>query len=240
MKKEEKDFCLRCTDHTTLSSSDNAVTVTEFVKLGVGGEILPATICVYPSMVETVGLALGESPVGITAVCGGFPSGQTYLEVKLLEVAMAIENGADEIDIVMNVGEFLAGNIDVAAAEIAALRAEIGDDALLKVILETGALKDADMIYSGAMMAMRSGADFIKSSTGKIAQGVTPEAFRVMCVAVKDYNEQTGKLVGVKCAGGISDFATAQQYVEIVREVLGEEWMSPSLFRIGSSKLFLK
>lgn len=238
MKREEIDFCLRCTDHTSLNSCDNATTITAFVEAAISGDVLPATICVYPSMIEAVGLALGESPVGITAVCGSFPSGQTYLEVKLLEVAMAIENGADEIDIVLNIGEALAGNMDIVEAELAALKNEIGDDAAMKVILETGALKNDELIYKAAMVAMEAGADFIKTSTGKTEIGATPEAFRVMCVAAMDYYAETGRMVGVKCSGGISDFQTAQLYVDIAQEVLGQEWMNPSLFRIGSSKLF--
>lgn len=202
------------------------------------GGFLPASICVYPSMVESVGLELGESPVEITAVCGGFPSGLTYLEVKLLECAMAIENGAGEIDVVANIGALLSGDFDIARGEIEAIKAEVGDDALLKVILETAVLKDYNLIYRAAMIALDAGADFVKTSTGKVEQGgATRGVVAVMCLAVKDFYEATGLRRGVKVSGGVSTVDDGLSYLGIVRAILGEEWCVPSLFRIGSSSL---
>ena len=142
-----------------------------------------ASICVYPPFVETVGLNIDGTPLRITSVAGGFPSSQTFLEVKMLEVAMAIENGADEVDVVINVGEILSGAYDEAANEIEVLRGE-SDGATLKVILETGALKSPELIYNASLLAMAAGANFIKTSTGKIDVSATPEAAVVMCKAI--------------------------------------------------------
>lgn len=201
-----------------------------------GGIVCPATVCVYPAMVESVGLELGESPIGITAVCGGFPSGMTFVEVKMLECAMAIENGANEIDVVINVGAVLGGEFDVASAELAVLKDEIGDEAVLKVILETAVLQDYDLIYRASMVAMEAGADFVKSCTG-FTGSVTPQAVAVMCMAVRDYYVSSGRKCGVKVSGGVSTVEQAGELVGVVRAVLGEQWCDASLFRIGSSRL---
>ena len=193
-----------------------------------------ASVCVYPPFVETVGLNIDGTPLRITSVAGGFPSSQTFLEVKMLEVAMAVENGADEVDIVINVGKVLSGAYDEAANEIEVLREE-SDGATLKVILETGALKTPELIYNASLLAMAAEADFIKTSTGKIDVAATPEAAVVMCKAIKEYYDKTGRQVGFKAAGGVRTPEDAALYYTIVKEILGEEWLTTDLFRIGAS-----
>lgn len=240
--------CLACTDYTTLKETDSPRSVTAFanhaLELAAAGLPPVATICVYPSLVDAVGVALAEAPagssaenIGITAVCGAFPSGQTYMEVKMLECAMAIENGADEIDVVINVGAMLSGDYDLAESEVAMIREEIEGDATLKVILETGSLADPELIYRASMLAMEAGADFIKTSTGKTPISATPAAVVVMCRAIKDFERSCSRKVGIKVAGGIRTPQDAVLYHTIVAQELGGEWLTPSLFRIGASRL---
>lgn len=234
--------CLAAVDLTTLSCSDSAESVAALARRAAEFYIdYPdlqnvASVCVYPPFVENVGLAIDGTPMRITSVAGGFPSSQTFLEVKMLEVAMAIENGADEVDIVLNVGEILAGNYDEAANEVEVLREE-SEGATLKVILETGALRSPGLIYNAALLSMAAGADFIKTSTGKIDIGATPEAAVVMCQAIGEYFRKTGRRVGFKVAGGVRTKEDAVLYYTIVKELLGEEWLTPELFRIGASSL---
>lgn len=234
--------CLAAVDLTTLSCSDSAESVAALARRAAEFYIdYPdlqnvASVCVYPPFVENVGLAIDGTPMRITSVAGGFPSSQTFLEVKMLEVAMAIENGADEVDIVLNVGEILAGNYDEAANEVEVLREE-SEGATLKVILETGALRNSEQIYNAALLSMAAGADFIKTSTGKIDVGATPEAAVVMCQAIGEYFRKTGRRVGFKAAGGVRTKEDAVLYYTIVKELLGEEWLTPELFRIGASSL---
>ena len=233
-------FCLSAIDLTTLSCCDSEESVEAMARRAAEFEIdYPhlqnvASICVYPPFVETVGLNIDGTPLRITSVAGGFPSSQTFLEVKMLEVAMAIENGADEVDVVINVGKILTGAYDEAANEIEVLRGE-SDGATLKVILETGALKTPELIYNASLLAMAAGADFIKTSTGKIDVSATPEAAVVMCKAIKEYHEKTGRKVGFKAAGGVRTAEDAALYYTIVKEILGEEWLTTDLFRIGAS-----
>ena len=233
-------FCLSAIDLTTLSCCDSEESVEAMARRAAEFEMdYPhlqnvASICVYPPFVETVGLNIDGTPLRITSVAGGFPSSQTFLEVKMLEVAMAIENGADEVDVVVNVGKILTGAYDEAANEIEVLREE-SDGATLKVILETGALKSPEMIYNASLLAMAAGADFIKTSTGKIDVSATPEAAVVMCKAFKEYHEKTGRKVGFKAAGGVRTADDAALYYTIVKEILGEEWPTTDLFRIGAS-----
>lgn len=235
-------FCLSTIDLTTLSPCDEEQSVAEFARraaeLTVEYPHLPgvASICVYPPFVETVGLEIDAMPLRITSVAGGFPSSQTFLEVKMLEVAMALENGADEVDIVLNVGKILSGALDEAANEVEVLREE-SDGATLKVILETGALRTPELIRQASLLAMQAGADFIKTSTGKIDVAATPEAAVVMCHAIKDFYAKSGRKVGFKAAGGIRTAEDAALYYTIVKEILGEEWLTPELFRIGASSL---
>ena len=235
--------CFGCIDLTSLGATDSRRSIGEFTRKAIelprhfpqAGSV--ASICVYPVFVETVGLAAGDSKMAITSVSGGFPSSQTYLEVKMLETAMAIENGADEIDIVISIGEMLDGEYDLAGNEIETLRAEIGDDAILKVILESGTLSDPELIHKAATIAMEAGADFIKTSTGKNGIAATPEAAVAMCLAISQFAKKTGRKVGFKAAGGISTAESAALYYSIVEEILGEEWLTPERFRISASSL---
>ncbi len=233
--------CYAAIDLTTLSCNDSVESVTEFSRKAVDFYAkyphIPnvASICVYPSFVETVGLAVDGSPMRITSVAGGFPASQTFLEVKALEVAMAIENGADEVDIVMNVGKMLTGAYDEAANEVEVLRGEMDREIILKVIIESGALKSPDLIRKASLLSMFAGTDFVKTSTGKIDVAATPEAAVVMCHAIKDYYDKTGRKVGFKAAGGVRSAEDAAVYYTIVEEILGKEWLSQELFRIGAS-----
>ncbi len=240
--KEELKLAFSCIDLTTLGAEDTrekgrllAGKVSLFPRHFIE---LPnvAAICVYPTLVETVRENLKDHKVGIAAVAAGFPSSMTFIEVKELETAMAVEAGASEIDIVISVGTFLEGNTDLMMQEISRIKKSCGD-AHLKVILETGALKTAENIWKASMMAMQAGADFIKTSTGKMEPAATPEAAWVMCSAIKEFYEKTGMKVGFKAAGGIVESTDALFYIAIVREILGEEWLNPQLFRIGASRL---
>ncbi|MBO5814384.1 MAG: deoxyribose-phosphate aldolase [Alistipes sp.] len=234
-------FCYSTIDLTTLSCNDSVESVTKFAERVVefynAYPEIPnvASICVYPSFVETVGLAVDGSPMRITSVAGGFPASQTFLEVKMLEVAMAVENGADEVDIVLNVGKMLTEEYDEAANEVEILRSEAGEETVLKVIIESGALKTPELIRKASLLSMFAGADFVKTSTGKIDVAATPEAAVVMCHAIKDFYEKTGRKVGFKAAGGVRTAEDAALYYTIVKEILGEEWVTTDLFRIGAS-----
>ena len=244
VKNENVDvykFCLSAVDLTTLTCNDSVESVTEFAKRTVTfAEAYPqipnvASICVYPAFVETVGLAVDGTPMRITSVGGGFPASQTFLEVKMLEVAMAVENGADEVDIVLNVGKMLTGEYDEAAAEVEMIRSEMDADVILKVIIESGALKTSELIRKASLLSMAAGADFVKTSTGKIDVAATPEAAVVMCQAIKDFYNKTGRKVGFKAAGGVKTPQDAALYYTIVEQILGEEWLTTDLFRIGAS-----
>ena len=200
------------------------------------GYPLVGAICVYPILVPVVHKNLIEKQVNIASVAAGFPSSQTFPEVKEIESRMAVEAGANEIDIVISAGKFLNNEFDYVSAEIRQIKKAIGD-AKLKVILETGLLPDPSAIYRASMISMESGADFIKTSTGKIQPAATPEAVLVMCHAIKDFWEKTGRKVGIKPAGGISTTEHALEYASIVKGVLGDEWLDQALFRIGASRL---
>ncbi len=233
-------FCYSAIDLTTLSCNDSAQSVTAFARKAADFNAhfpaLPnvASICVYPSFVETVGLAVG-SGLRITSVGGGFPASQTFLEVKALEVAMAVENGADEVDIVLNVGRMLTGEWNEAANEVEVIRTELDSDIVLKVIIESGALRTPELIRTASLLSMLAGADFVKTSTGKIDVAATPEAAVVMCRAIADYYKATGRRVGFKAAGGVRTAEDAALYYTIVEEILGPEWLTVDLFRIGAS-----
>ena len=239
--EEVYKFCYSAIDLTTLSCNDSVESVTEFARKTVEfNRIFPdvpnvASICIYPSFVETVGLAVDGTPMRITSVAGGFPAAQTFLEVKALEVAMAIENGADEVDSVLNVGRMLTGEYDEAANEVETIRAEMDPDIVLKVIIESGALKTPGLIRDASLLSMLAGADFVKTSTGKIDVAATPEAAIIMCLSIKDFHEKTGRKVGFKAAGGVRTPEDAALYYTIVEEILGKEWLTTDLFRIGAS-----
>lgn len=199
--------CFRSIDLTSLGATDSHEHIERFVAKAVRfpGHYPDienvASVCVYPVFVETAGLVIADSGMTITSVAGGFPSSQTYLEVKMLETAMAVENGADEIDVVISLGEMLSGEYDLMGNEIETLRNEVGDDVVLKVILESGVLARPELIHRAAVIAMEAGADFIKTSTGKAAVSATPEAAVVMCMAIREFAERTGRRVGFKAAG---------------------------------------
>lgn len=195
-----------------------------------------ATICVYPNFASTVSQNLQADGVRVACVSGGFPSSQTFLEVKTTETALALKDGADEIDMVLSVGAFQSGDYETCADEISEIKAVCGDHPL-KVILETGELKNASDIKKASILSMYAGADFIKTSTGKVTIAATPEAAFVMCSAIKEYREITGRWVGFKAAGGIKTVDEAVDFYTIVAEMLGEDYIKQGLFRIGTSRL---
>jgi deoxyribose-phosphate aldolase len=195
-----------------------------------------AAVCVYPELISVVKETLVNPLVSIASVGGGFPASQTFTNIKVMEIEQAIGQGAEEIDIVMPVGKFLMEEFEYIEYEIQVIKERIGP-AHLKVILETGSLKDLTLIRKASFLAIRAGADFIKTSTGKISPGATPEAMIVMCQAIRDYYNRTGKKIGIKPAGGISDAETALLYYTIVKEILGEDWLNAERFRIGASRL---
>lgn len=237
-----KKFLFNCIDLTTLKSEDSDESVMKFTqKVNQFDELHPdlknvAAICVHPNFAEIVKDTLEVEDVKIACVSGGFPSSQTFIEVKVAETAMAIMEGADEIDIVISVGKFLSGNYEEMCDEIQELK-ETCKDHHLKVILETGALKTASNIKKASILSMYAGADFIKTSTGKQQPAATPEAAYVMCQAIKEYYKETGIKIGFKPAGGINTVNDALVYYTIVKEILGEEWLNNSLFRLGTSRL---
>lgn len=240
--KEVKKFLFNCIDLTTLKCTDSDTSVMKFTeKVNEFVDRYPdlknvAAICVYPNMAEIVNDTLEADDVKIACVSGGFPSSQTFIEVKVAETAMAIHSGADEIDIVISVGKFLSGDYEGMCDEIEELK-EVCGDKHLKVILETGALGSASNIKKASILSMYSGADFIKTSTGKESPAATPEAAYVMCQAIKEYFLETGRKVGFKPAGGINSVHDALVYYTIVKELLGEEWLTNELFRLGTSRM---
>ena len=240
--QEVKEFLFNCIDLTSLNTTDCDENIMKFTSnVNKFDETYPdiknvAAICVFPCFAEIVKDTLEVEDVNIACVSAGFPSSQTFTEVKIAETAMAIKDGADEIDIVIPVGKFLNGNYEEMCDEIEELKAVCGEHHL-KVILETGALKTAENIKKASILSMYSGADFIKTSTGKQQPAATPEAAYTMCQAIKEYHEMTGRKVGFKPAGGINSVNDALIYYTIVKEVLGEEWMTNKLFRLGTSRL---
>jgi deoxyribose-phosphate aldolase len=234
-------FLYSCIDLTSLNTEDNRDSIWRFTEKvndfeGSKSDIANvAAICVYPNLVSTVKEALTAN-VKIAAVAGGFPSSQTFIEVKIAEVSLAVADGADEIDIVLNVGAFLEGDLEELCRDIEEIKSACRH-ASLKVILETGLLKTASAIKKAAILSMYSGADFIKTSTGKGYPGATLEAVYVICQALKEYYRIHRKIIGVKVSGGVRTADEAVKYYTIVKEVLGKEWLNPDYFRIGASSL---
>lgn len=229
-----------CIDLTSLNATDTREEIWNFTERvndfeGSSDVDNVAAICVYPNFVETVKEALTAN-VNIAAVAGGFPSSQTFTEVKIAETGLAVASGADEIDIVLNLGYFLEENYEDVCEEIDEIK-NACREAKLKVILETGALKSAKNIMKASILALYSGADFIKTSTGKVYEGATLEAAYVMCTAIKEYNQKTGNKAGFKVSGGISTTEDAVKYYTIVKELLGDEYLNKEYFRIGASRL---
>lgn len=238
--EEVLKFSLGCIDLTTLNPTDNEDRVREFTqKVNEFEELYPelenvASICVYPNFAEVVSMNLDVTEVDTTVVAAGFPSSQTFDEIKIAECALAVSKGADEVDIVINVGQFLQGQYEEMCDTITECK-EACRGKIFKVILETGALKSASNIMKASILAIYAGADFIKTSTGKLDPAATPEAVLVMCKAVKAYFEQTGSKIGIKVAGGVRTPEDAVKYYSIVKAVLGEEWLTKDLYRIGAS-----
>lgn len=237
-----KKLLFNCIDLTTLKCTDSEESVLKFTeKVNEFDEKYPdiknvAAICVYPNFAKIVSQSLEVENVGIACVSGGFPSSQTFQEIKIAETAMAVHEGATEIDIVLSVGKFLSGDYEGVCDEIQELKSVCGDKHL-KVILETGALNSTENIKKASILSMYSGADFIKTSTGKESPAATPEAAYVMCSTIKEYYAKTGRKIGFKPAGGINTVKDALVYYTIVKEVLGEEWLNNEYFRLGTSRL---
>ncbi len=229
-------------DLTSLNSTDTKEKIASLTaKVNEFPERFPsmpkvAGICVYPNFVEIVKNNLTDKDVAIVSVAGGFPSSQTFINIKTAEIREAIYHGAQEVDIVISVGEFIAGEYAYVFHELKKIRKN-AKNVHLKVILETGLLPNLNDIYKAAILAMEAGADFIKTSTGKEKVGATPEAVYVMSYAVLDYYNKTERKVGIKPAGGVSSAELALYYMEIVKTILGEQWLNKHLFRIGTSSL---
>jgi deoxyribose-phosphate aldolase len=237
-----KKFLLNSVELTTLKTDDSEDSVMRFVeKVNKFDDVYPelghvATVCVYPCFASICHDTLENEEVEIACVAACFPSSQSFIEVKIAETALALKDGATEIDIVQSVGKFLAGDYETVADEIAELK-EVCGDKKLKVILETGCLKTASNIKKASILAMYAGADYIKTSTGKLDPAATPEAAYVMCQAIKEYYAETGIQIGFKPAGGMKTVEDALKYYTIVKEVLGEQWLNNTMLRLGTSSL---
>lgn len=238
-----KRFLFGSIELTTLKTTDSETSVLAFTERvnDFDNEYpdLPhvATICVYPCFAKTVAESLEVDGVEIACVSGSFPSSQARIEVKIAETSLAVADGATEIDIVMPVGKFLSGDYEGVCDDIAELKAACGESVPMKVILETGAIKTASNIKKASILSMYAGADYIKTSTGKLEPAATPEAAYVMCQAIKEYYDETGIQIGFKPAGGINSVMDAIIYYTIVKEVLGEKWLTNKWFRLGTSRL---
>ena len=242
--------CFSIMDVTTLHTDDTVASVSRLVdKVNSLAKDFPAyprpaSVCVYPNFASVVAERRADPRVHVTAVSSCFPTAQSFLEVKVRECELAVEAGADEIDIVLALNSFLAGDYDSASHEIREMKAavdrkaaEAGRTVILKVILETGLLVTPEKIAEASFLAMEAGADFIKTSTGKVSVNATPVSAYVMCECIKAFYEKTGRKVGFKAAGGISNAMDAVCYYSIVSSVLGREWLDSRYFRFGVSRL---
>ncbi len=238
---ENLEFCISCMDYTTLKLTDTEESVKNFTadllkKLKKFNLHEVAAVCVFPNYAGVVQEGLRETGIQTAVVAGNFPNSQTFTEIKLAECKMAITAGAQEVDVVISVGDMLEKNYEKVFRELKAIR-KVCENVRLKVILETGELKDVESIFNASLIAAYAGADFIKTSTGKVPVNATPESVYVMCEAIKQYYAQTGKRVGLKVAGGISKAQSVIRYLTIVNHVLGSEWLTPHYFRVGASQL---
>lgn len=246
IKKESKvqglKLALSMIDLTTLEGKDSEGKVIQLCTKAkkpyapMPGLPTVAAVCVYPNMVSTAKKALDGSNINVASVATAFPSGMAKLQVKLDDTKFAVEQGADEVDMVISRGEFLKGNFSFVFDEIAAVKEACGD-AHLKVILETGELETYENVRKASDIAMHAGADFIKTSTGKISPSATQPVTLVMLEAIRDFYSQTGKMIGMKPAGGIRKAKQALQYLVLVKETLGANWLTPNYFRFGASSL---
>lgn len=239
-EKEAMRFALGILDLTTLEGADNIAKVDALCKKALSFQELGlsnvAAICVYPVFARQVKGLLHGSGLNTACVAGAFPAGQSPLHIKLAEIKYAIDEGADEIDMVISRGKFLQGDYIEVFEEVHAIK-ELCGQVHLKVILETGEINDLNRIYDASVLAMKAGGDFIKTSTGKVSPAATPEAAYIMLQAIKDFHESTGKYVGFKPAGGVSTPDQALVYIKLVEKILGAEWLNSHLFRIGASRL---
>jgi deoxyribose-phosphate aldolase len=239
---EVKKFLMGSVELTTLKTTDSEESILAFTeKVNKFEDAYPelphvATICVYPCFAKIVSQSLEVEGVEVACVSGSFPSSQTFIEIKTVETALALKDGATEIDIVMSVGKFLSGDYEAVSDEISELKAICGDHKM-KVILETGLLPSASDIKKASLLAMYAGADYIKTSTGKEKPAATPEAAYVMCQTIKEYYDKTGIQIGFKPAGGLNTVHDALVYYTIVKEVLGEKWLTNQWLRLGTSRL---
>lgn len=234
----KKEICaqlLGYIDLTTLDGTDTKKRVTDLCAKA--KQYQTAAVCVYPYYAPLVSGLLKGSGIRTACVAGGFPASQTPLEVKLMEVKYVLDNGADDVDMVLSQGAFLEGDMQRAGKEIRAIKDLCGAKAHLKVILETGALQEMDLIEEASVLAIDNGADFIKTSTGKTTVSATLEAFYVMLQVIKKHYDKTGKRIGIKPAGGISTVDGIIPYFQLLHTILGKEWMNKDLFRIGASRL---
>ncbi|MCQ2298661.1 MAG: deoxyribose-phosphate aldolase [Bacteroidales bacterium] len=240
--KELYKTLFSCIDNTVLGGDDTAERIEKLcsnslqMKNEAAGISHVAAVCVYPVFVKQAKTILKDSDIKVASVAGAFPAGQSPIEVKISEVRYALEQGADEIDMVISRGSFLEGNFNKVQDEVAQIKQACGEKTL-KVILETGELKTAENIYKASMLAIEGGADFIKTSTGKISVGATLEAAESMLKSIRDYREKTQKWVGFKAAGGISTPEEALQYYKLAQNILGEKEINNQKFRIGASRL---
>ena len=246
--EEELEMCrtiLGCIDLTTLEGSDNREKIDKLCETAISfldeGKHIPSTasVCVYPTFVRQAKEKLAGTGIRVASVAGAFPSGQLPLQLKVSEVLYAVAEGADEIDMVISRGTFLEGRYQQVFDEISSIRRACPDQKL-KVILETGELQTPQNIFRASQLAIHAGADFLKTSTGKIAVNATPEAFWVMMLAIKQHFQNTGKKVGIKVAGGVSELQQAYTYLRIWKRNMGREWVNPDLFRVGTSRLATK
>ena len=242
MTPEVKKFLMGSVELTTLKTTDSEESVLKFTeRVNDFDNTYPdlphvATICVYPCFAKIVSQSLEVEGVEVACVSGSFPSSQALIEVKVAETALAVKDGATEIDIVMSVGKFQSGDYETVCDEISELKAACGDKKM-KVILETGCLANGTEIKKASLLSMFAGADYIKTSTGKEKIAATPEAAYIMCQAIKEYYDQTGIQIGFKPAGGINTVMDAVTYYTIVKEVLGEKWLTNQYLRLGTSRL---
>ncbi|MBR6015686.1 MAG: deoxyribose-phosphate aldolase [Prevotella sp.] len=240
---EVKKFLFGSIELTTLKTTDSDESVMAFTErvndFAAQVPALPhvATICVYPCFARTVSETLEVEGVEVACVSGSFPSSQALIEVKIAETALAVKDGATEIDIVMPVGKFLSGDYESVCDEISELKQVCGEDVAMKVILETGDIVTGSNIKKASILSMYAGGDYIKTSTGKEKISATPEAAYVMCQAIKEYYDETGIQVGFKPAGGINTVTDALTYYTIVKEVLGDKWLTNKWLRLGTSRL---
>ncbi len=238
---ENLQFCVSCMDYTTLKVTDTEESIENFIT-----ELLKklkkfklndvAAVCVFPNYAAVVREKLKGTGICTNVVAGNFPNAQTFTEIKLAECKMAINAGAQEVDVVISVGDMLEKRYEKVYKELKVIR-EACQNVRLKVILETGELKDIETIFYASLISMYAGADFVKTSTGKVPVNATPESVYVMCEAIKQYHHQTGRCVGIKVAGGVSKAQNAIRYFAIVSHVLGKRWLTPDCFRIGASQL---